>query len=58
MTGEAFRRWLKAMKISGAQAAELLGVHKNTVTRFKRDGTDRAIALACAALWHRLGPWS
>jgi hypothetical protein len=57
MTADQFCQWLAAMKISGAEAARLLGVNVNTITRYKRSGGDRMLALACAALYHRLEEW-
>lgn len=57
MTSSDFCEWLKAMKISGAEAARLLGVNVNTITRYKREGAPQTVGLACAALYHRLGEW-
>ncbi len=55
MTATDFCRWLEAMAYSGAEAARQLGVNANTVTRYRRQGGGRMLALACAALFHRLG---
>lgn len=52
-----FCEWLKAMKISAAEAGRLLGVHENTVARYKREGAPKTVALACRALFHKLGEW-
>jgi DNA-binding transcriptional regulator YiaG len=57
MSADEFKEWLKTMKISGAKAARLLGVHVNTVTKYKRRGAPDHVALACTALYHRLGKW-
>lgn len=57
MTADAFEDWRKAMKISGAEAARLLGVTANTITRYKTEGAPKAVALACSALYHRLEEW-
>lgn len=57
MTADQFNAWLAAMNISGAKAAKLLGCGKNTITRFKRQGGDTRLGLACSALYHRLEPW-
>ena len=57
MTANEFCEWLRAMRISGAEAARLLNVNVNTITRYKRDGAPHAIGLACAAIFHRLKPW-
>lgn len=58
MTASEFQHWLHAMGISGAKAAEMLGVTANTITRYRRIGAPKAIGLACAALYHRLRGWS
>lgn len=58
MTPEAMRSWLTEMKISAAEGARLLGVHPNTMTKYKAEGAPKHIALACAALYHRLKPWA
>lgn len=57
MTANDFCAWLKAMKISGAEAARLLGVTANTITRYRREGAPQTVGLACAALYHRLKEW-
>ena len=59
MTADAFRAWLSAMGISSAEAARRLGIHANTVTKYKAHGAPKPIALACRALFHRLpkGEW-
>jgi DNA-binding transcriptional regulator YiaG len=57
MTNTEFNEWLKAMRVSGAEAARLLGVNVNTVSRYKRNGAPKSVGLACAALFHRLGEW-
>lgn len=56
VTAAGFRAWLKAMNISGAEAARLLGVSPDTITRYKAKGGPKLLALACAALWHRQEP--
>lgn len=58
MTAQQFRDWIRAMDISAAKAAELLGVHPNTMTKYSRDGAPQHIALACSAVYHRLEPWN
>jgi ActR/RegA family two-component response regulator len=57
MTAEAFQRWLAEMRISASEAARLLGVHPNTITKYKAKGGPRIVALACAALFHRMEVW-
>lgn len=57
MTAAEFARWLAEKKISGAEAARLLDVTPNTITRYRRHGAPRSVGLACAALYHRIGEW-
>jgi hypothetical protein len=57
MTATEFQAWLAALKISGAEAARLLDVTPNTITRYRRHGAPKVVGLACAALFHRLGEW-
>ena len=62
MTGEAFSQWLTEMKAAGladtdATCGAMLGLTKNTVINFKKEGTDLRTALACRALLHRLPPY-
>ena len=57
MTASDFQQWLRDMGISGARAAEMLGVTANTITRYRRIGAPKVIGLACAALYHRLRGW-
>jgi DNA-binding CsgD family transcriptional regulator len=57
MNAKAFMAWLEAMDISAAEAARLLGVSPNTVTKYKRRGARKETALACSALYHRLQEW-
>lgn len=66
MTADEFKEWRKVMGLSQAKAAEALGISKPTVENYER-GSRREdsrpvviplnIALACSALFHRLGPW-
>lgn len=62
MTPEAFEAWLAAMKAAGlarsaAACARLLGVSEDTVSRYRRRGAERVVALACRALLHRMEPY-
>lgn len=57
MTPQSMRSWLAEMKISAAEGARLLGIHPNTMTRYKTEGAPVHVALACAALYHKLKPW-
>ena len=66
MTPAEFRAWQAHMGLTVRAAAELLDVSPSTVQAY-RTGTSRAtgravavphvVALACAALAARLGPW-
>lgn len=62
MTPDAFNTWLADIKSAGlarskAEAARLLGVHVNTITKRLEQGADRETALACRAILHRLEPY-
>jgi hypothetical protein len=62
MDSKRFIAWLLEMKESGlarsdAAAGRMLGVHANTIARYKRHGADTATALACRALIHRMKPY-
>ena len=66
MTADQFKEWLGAMKAAGhirfkGQAAELLGVSREAIRLFEKNGTggDMMIRtdLACAALMRDLPPW-
>jgi hypothetical protein len=57
MTPDQFRQWLLEMKISGTTAARLLEVTANSISNYKRIGSDKRTALACAALLDELKPY-
>ena len=62
MTPKAFTQWLADMRSAGLamtdrQAAKLLGVHYNAITRYRQKGADQRTALACRALLHRMEPY-
>lgn len=57
LTAKQFIEWLDNMQVSGAEAGRLLGVHANTILRYKTEGAPLVVALACRALYHRLEPW-
>lgn len=62
MTAADFTAWLAFMKMkklamNDAEAASRLGVHPNTLGRWKRDGAPAHIALACAAIYDGLPPF-
>ena len=68
MTPAEFRTWRKSLGLSQKGAAEALGVSKSSVEHYEagvRRGTDprpveipRTVALACAAVWHKIEPWA
>jgi hypothetical protein len=63
MTAAQFTAWLAAMKAAGlarsdAECGRLLGRSADQVVRYKQNGADRMVALACRALLHRLEPYS
>lgn len=66
MTTDDFKAWRKAMALSQRAAAEALGLSEATIQNYERGYriTDQGrveiphpVALACTALYHRLGPW-
>lgn len=62
LSPEAFVFWLdlvrfKKLAKSDAEAGQLLGITKNTVSTMKKSGADQRTALACNAILHRLPPF-
>jgi transcriptional regulator with XRE-family HTH domain len=67
MSPEGFKTWRTIMGFSQAKAGEMLGLSKSTIEIYER-GTRKdngqpieipeTVGLACAALYHRLAPWS
>jgi len=66
MTSEQFKYWRKKMGLTQAGAAKVLGLSKPTIENYdkgiRRGSGDvfqipHVVALACAALWHRIKPW-
>lgn len=67
MTNEGFKAWRTAMGLSQAAAAEVLGMSKAAIENYDR-GVRRdtgepvviphSVALACAAVYHRIEAWS
>ena len=57
MTVEAFNRWIADRNISKLEAARQLGLNKNTVTKYCREGGPLWLGLACAAISQGLKPW-
>lgn len=64
MLPDDFKGWRKAIDFSKDEAAEALGVSKATIeaydagNRFDNNEIPKAVALACTALYYRLGQWS
>ena len=60
MSPADFRAWRKSLELSQQAAADSLGIGRRTVQDYEAGAypVPRHIALACAALFHRLEPWS
>ena len=59
MTGEEFIAWRKSLGINRLEAAAMLGMSRNTITRNENGLTPIPdyVALACMALSCGLAPW-
>jgi len=65
MKPEDFKQWRKKMNFTQQQAADALGLSKPTIENYDKGvrGSGDAfqiphvVALACAALWHKIEPW-
>ncbi|MBS9476225.1 helix-turn-helix domain-containing protein [Ancylobacter radicis] len=66
MSPDDFKAWREAMGMSQTAAAKALGISKGSIELYeagKRRDDGRpviiplTVALACSALYHRLGPW-
>ncbi len=66
MTHEDFKNWRKKMGLTQQQAADVLGLSKATIENYdkgvrREDGRPvvipRVVALACAAIEHKLEPF-
>lgn len=62
MTPEDFQLFLTLCRIrriatTDAEVATLLGASANSVSRWKKTGTDQTVALACQAVLARLPPF-
>lgn len=62
MTKNDFQTWLEHMAearggYSSTEAADDLGVNRNTIGRWKERGAPRHVALACTTLLCNLGPY-
>jgi hypothetical protein len=57
LTGEEFDIWLRSRQITSNDAAEWFGVTKQTITHYKKNGINKAQALAIAAIERGIKPW-
>lgn len=57
MTGDDFTAWMKHMHLGVSDAAERLGIGRNTVPRYMKEGAPKHIGLACAAIAMSLPEW-
>lgn len=58
MTGDDFTAWMKHMNLGISEAADRLGLGRNTVPRYMKDGAPSYIGYACAAIAMALPQWS
>lgn len=61
MTAEDFNRWLALMKEAGRarnimEAGDLIGRKQDMMTKYRRQGADKTVAMACAAALAGLKP--
>lgn len=57
MTADQFTAWMKHMNLGIGDAAERLGIGRNTVPRYQREGAPKHIGYACAAIAMGLPEW-
>lgn len=66
MTAEDFKAWREQLGLSQIKAAKVLGLSRSTVNLYELGNRwdegrpveiPRVVALACAAIFHRLEPW-
>ena len=57
MLAQDFEDWLTHMGFSGREAGRQLGLSKDTVLKYRKEGCPLYVALACAALAFNLPPW-
>ena len=60
MTHEDFKNWRKKMGLTQQQAADVLGLSKATIENYDKGRPvviPRVVALACAAIEHKLEPF-
>jgi len=56
MNAKDFCDWMQRMDINAVEFSKKTGISRNTVTRYRREGTPLYIDLACAALSYGLPP--
>jgi len=56
MDAKSFCDWMERMDINGVEFSQATGISRNTITRYRREGTPLYIDLACAALSYGLKP--
>lgn len=57
MTADQFAQWMAHRCYNKQQAAEALGISRNSVATYLKDGTNKTVALACSADAMGLKPW-
>lgn len=57
MTADDFAAWLEHMGFNILQASARLGMSRNTVARYMKEGAPVSVGLACAALAFGLPAW-
>ncbi len=66
MTSDDFKAWRKEMGFTQPQAAEALGISRQSVENYERGSRrederpvviPKSIALACTAILHKMNPW-
>lgn len=62
MSPDAFKRWLEHMRKEGfaktdEECAKSIGISRRTMIRYKAQGADFTISLACKNAIHKLGPY-
>lgn len=57
MTAHDFTTWMAHRRLNVGAAAEALGVGRNTIPRYMKEGAPKHIGLACAAIAMGLPEW-
>ncbi|BAQ16934.1 hypothetical protein [Methyloceanibacter caenitepidi] len=58
ISAEDFAAWVENVAGSDRKAAAMLSLARDTVAKYRDEGAPLYIGLACAALYHRLDPFS